>query len=508
MKKVRPYIPGIILFLLALIIGILVYQDYGMAWDEPIQRDTGVFNYNYVFHNNPDLFTAGADHHGAAFELTLLELEQWMNITDSRDLYLMRHLVSHLLFLISAFFGYVLVFRLFRNRFIACLGFIMLAFAPRMYAHSFFNSKDIPFLSMTIIVFALCQVAFSKNKNIYFILLGIAAGYAAGIRVMGIMFAAIILLFLFIDVVTDLINKKRPVKPIIHALSFIIAFCLSLYISWPFLWRTPVHNFIESFNALSRFDWDGSVFFEGKALSAKKIPWTYFPVWFLISNPPVWLVAGFAGIIWVAFKFFRQPISFITNTANRNFLLYLLCFIVPVLAVILLHSVIYDDWRHLYFVYPPFVLLALYCINSLVNSRFKPVIIAACAVQVGFTGYFMVRNHPFQQVYFNSFVSHSPEYLRKNYDMEYWGCSYKQALDHLLAGQHSGTISIEWDMNPLQNNIMMLPKRDRDRIARIDHGGDYRITNFRLHPDDFPYSNVVYSVKVLNSTIVCVYKTH
>ncbi len=499
------YFPGLILFLAAVLIAMLTYQDYGVAWDEPEQRQTGVINYNYVFNNDQSLFTNVTDYHGAAFELTLLEVEKWLHITDSRDIYLTRHLATHLFFLISAFFGYVLAYRLFGSRLIACLGFIMLAFAPRIYAHSFFNSKDIPFLSMAIFVFTFFQLAFSKNKVLYFVLLGIAAGYATGIRVMGIMYAAIVLAFLFIDLADGVIKKRKTLPVIMHMAAFAIAFCGSLYISWPYLWRTPVHHFIESYNALSHYMWSSFFLFKGQLVSSDNIPWTYFPVWFLISNPPVWLVTGFAGITWVVCRFFMRPVSFITNTTGRNFFFYLVCFFVPVMAVILLHSVIYDDWRHLYFVYPSFVLLSLYFINELINSRFKSVVTAACVIQVGFIGWFMVSSHPFQQVYFNAFVSHKPEYLRNNYDLEYWGCGYMQALEYLVAKQHWGPIKIARDEFPLANNIMMLQPADRGRILRVDQDADYKITDFRLHPADYPYQKE-YTIKRLNSTILCVYK--
>ena len=563
MKKLSIYFPGIILFLIALVIGLLVYQDYGIGWDEPGQRDIGVLNYEYVFNGNQKLFEGPSDHHGAAFEMALVVAEKTMKITDPRDIYLMRHLVSHIFFLLAMFLGYILFYRLFKNQFIACLGFIMLVFAPRIYVHSFINSKDVPFLSLTIILFALCHLAFERKKSAYFILLGLVCGYATGIRVMGIMFAGIILLFLLLDLGRNIIRTERLVKPISEddkinptklnsyfsfmrgaksansklfkdfrneaekeknsqivgfilssSLSGIILFsamfCLSLYISWPYLWKTPVHSFVESYTSFSHFKWLGQVLFKGHLINGPDLSWDYFPTWFLISNPPLWLISGFCGMALLAFEIVRRPLRFVVNTTNRNFLMYLVCFVSPVLAVILLHSVIYDDWRHLYFVYPCFVLIALYFINKLIHTRAKPIVILACVTQIGFISYFMVKSHPFEQVYFNSFISHKPEYLRKNYDLEYWGCGFKQALEHLVATDPGDSIKIaasEYD-DPLVNNIMMLQQKDRKRIIRTRSGPDYFITDFRLHPDNYDYPKVAYAIKVLNSTVLCVYKTH
>ena len=508
MKKVQPYIPGIFLFLVALVIGMLSYQEYGMSWDEPISRQVGNETYNYVFNHDPALKSLRERIYGTAFELPLIFIEKWGHISDSRDIYLMRHIATHIFFLVSVFCGYILIYRLFKNQFLACLGFVMLVIAPRIYAHSFFNSKDIAFLSAALIVFMFCQVAFEKNKAVYYMLLGAACGYAAGIRIMGVMFAAFILLFLLVDMLTDIIDRKKWLKPLANIVLFLSAFCVVLLVSWPYLWDNPIRNFIQSYQGMSHFPWVGSVLFKGAFIDAANLPWYYFPVWFVITTPPVWLIAGFAGMVLLVISILKRPMTFARNGTDRHFLFYLLCFMTPVLAVIFLHSVLYDDWRHLYFVYPGFVLMALYGINSLVNTRFKPVIIIACIIQAGFAAYFMVGSYPFEQVYFNSFVPHSPEYLRKNYELDYWGCGYKQALERLVKVQPWGTITINREMNPLENNIMMLPDRDRKRMQILDHEADYKITTFRGHPEDFPYPTVVYSVKVLNSTILCVYKTH
>jgi len=506
--RLTPYFPGIILFIIALIIGLFVFRDYGVSWDEPAQRDPGLLSYNYIFFDNQALFTTPTDNHGAGFELLLVFFEKWMNLTDSRDVYLMRHIAAHIFFLISVFAGYILIFRLYRNKFIASLGFIMLAFAPRIYAHSFFNTKDMPFLAMFIITLACCQIAFKNNKPWLFLILGTLCGYTTSIRIMGIMLGAFIFLFLLIDFVDNLINKKAMNKIIINMLLFSVGFVFLLYIAWPYLWKDPYNHFIESFNRLAHFDWNGLVLLNGKIYQATNLPWFYFPTWFLITNPEIWLVAGFAGVIWLAINFFKRPLTYIRNTPERNLLLYLMCFFAPIMAVILLHSVIYDDWRHLYFVYPPFVLIGLYFINKMIQTRYKYIVQGVCVLQVLFIGYFMVVNHPFSQVYFNNLLSHDKEYLRKNYEMEYWGCSFKQALDHLIETDTSKKIKVSSDFPDLiANNTLLLPKKDRNRIQLVEmKDADYNIANYRSRPYDYPSYKTVYSISVLNSTILSIFR--
>ncbi len=508
-EKISPYLPGIALFIITLILGFVVYKDYGMGWDEPLQRGPSLLSWDYVFFGKQDLFLTESDNHGAGFELLLLMFEKSMKLTDTRDIYIMRHLVTHLVFVMSAFAGYVLAYRLLRDKWVASIAFIMFAFAPRLYAHSFFNSKDLPFLCMVLIGLAFTQIAFDKKKWWWFLIAGLAVGYGTGIRIMGILYFLLTGLLLLMDLINDLREKRKPTLTLINTLVFSVAFCLALYLSWPYLWKSPVAKFAESFVALAHFKFQGSVLFQGQFIPATQVPWTYFPTWFLISTPILWLIAGFAGMVWIIIDFARNPSGALKNGNERNFMFYVLCFMGPILAILLMHSVIYDDWRHLYFVYPPFVLLGLYFINKIYVTKLKMVILGACAVQILFIANFMILNHPHEQVYFNSLVKQDDEYLRANYDMEYWGCSFKQALDQLAESDTSSTIKVCGNFGfPLNNNIMMLPKEVRKRFVMVDQPdkADYFLTNFRLHPGDYPSNNIQYEISLCHSTIMRVYK--
>jgi hypothetical protein len=496
LKHIKAYYPGILLLIVAFLISLLTYKDYGIAWDEPAQKLIGDVNYRYVFENDTTLLSFADKEYGAAFELPLIFLEKAFHLTDTREIYIARHLANHLFFLISVFFGYTLIYRLFGKQHLAVIGFIMLAFAPRIYAHSFFNTKDIPFLGAILISLTICQAAFEKLKSYLFLLLGISAGYFTGIRIMGIIPAGLMLALLVTDIVLALIRKQQFKKPLVHLLLFIVGFSVCLYVVWPFLWKDPVGNLLHCFEKLAH-----------KELAAK-IPMSYLPEWFSITNPPIWLLAGLAGTVWVITDVCRKPMQYINNTLNRNFIIYLFCFLVPCGLVVFFNAVIYDDWRHLYFIYPSFVLLALFFFNELSVRNYTKPLIAIGAAQIAAIAWFMVANHPFQQVYFNRFVSHDKEYLRKHYDFDYWGTSVYQAYLHLLASHPTAVFKVYqpgFDLY-ISNNLAMLPAESRKRIQLgTMEQSDYFITTYRYHPEDFEYP-VFHAITALNSTIVCIYK--
>jgi Dolichyl-phosphate-mannose-protein mannosyltransferase len=505
---VSDHLPGLILFFVALVAALFIYKDYGMSWDEPEQRIMGLVSYKYIFNNDRTLLIfAGADH-GVGFELPLACLEKLLRLQDSRDIFLMRHIVSHIFFLTGAFCAYLLALRLFGKQWLACLAFLMIVCNPRIYAHSFFNTKDVPFMVVMIFILLAAHNAFANRKPLWFLLLGAACGYATSIRIMGVMFTGIIAGFLLIDAATTVVRKERAGKHMVSLALFLVASVAMLFVMWPILWSATVQRFTANFKALAHFGWTGYVLFNGQMYDGPNIPWYYLPWWIGISTPLLWLLAGIIGIGWIVVLALRSPITYLTDAGKRFFLFCLICCLLPVASVILLGSVVYDDWRHVYFIYPFLVILALFAINELSQMKWGKVVQWAMITQTTAAVFFIISAHPFQQTFFNALVPHKDEYIRHHYDLEYWGSSYLQGMQYILAHDTSQHITLMHDMEPVSNNLMMLPKADRKRLSIVaaDQHPDYFITNFRLHPDEYPYPKIFYNIKMVNSSALRVYK--
>ena len=508
-KFILTYYPGIILLAMAMVIGMLTYQDYGMAWDEPAQHLIGEVNYNYAFKGDTTLLHFYDKEYGAGFELPLMMIEKGMGITDSRDIYLMRHLVTHSFFLLAMFCGYVLIYRLLKNHFLASLGFVMLVFMPRIYAHSFFNTKDIPFLSMLVVSLLVGQQAFERKRPWLYLLLGMVWGYTTGIRIMALLPMAFVLFFMGVDVVTAIYKRERALKAIGNLAIFAVGWSVVLYVCCPYFWHEPLQHFAGCIGKLAGKGFCGNDLLNGVYIPSDKLPWYYLPEWMGITIPVLWLVAGLVGIVMVVIGFIKKPVVLLNNSTERNFFTYLLCFLAPLLVVITRHSVVYDEWRHLYFIYPPLVLLAVYGVGKIMDGKLKFLVIGLCSVQVVMISYFMVVNHPLQNLYFNELVSHKEDHLRKNFEFDYWGTGVKQALDLLIKKDQSEVIKVSnMDFGScVENNIMMMPVQDRKRILlTTEENSDYMITTFRGHPLGFGDKKMVIDIKVPGGTAVRVYR--
>jgi hypothetical protein len=321
MNSLKQYWQGLILFVIFLITGLSNYQNYGVSVDEMWQNQMGVVSYNYVFKGDTSLKTYWERDHGVGFELPLVILEKELNITDTRDVYLLRHIASHIFFLICMLCGYFLIFKLFKNQLVACAGFVMLVLNPRLYGHSFFNSKDLPSLAALVLILYAAYLAFEHRKIIHYILLGMACGYALSIRLTNLMILIPITLFILFDVFTNLRNRPAALKSIMGLVLFICSSCLMLYACWPILWEHPVNNLIESFESMSKFRWEGEALVDGVLYNGNNLPWSYIPAWFFVTIPEFWLFLGFAGIILLLSSFVKEPFRYINSSIDRNLML-------------------------------------------------------------------------------------------------------------------------------------------------------------------------------------------
>ncbi len=493
-------------------LGLAVHGDYGLAWDEPEQRWIGQETFNYLFKSDTTLNKFTDRDYGVAFEVPLLFLEQTYLKHDSHDIYQMRHFTTHLFFLLSAFAFYLLIWLLYRNKTLAVTGYLMLLLSPRIYAQSFFNSKDIPFMCMFIVCFLACVVAFRDKSNRNFILLGILSGLLIDIRIMGIIMPAVVTTLFLIDIISGPQRKKMI---ILYFLYFVLTIAVVI-LAWPWLWKDPVGHFRFALANMSKFRWDNNILINGDFIKASKISWKYVPQWFGLTTPIMYLLLGMTGLVFVVVRFFRNPLAFIHQTNDRNQLIYLVCFAGPVISVIVLHSVLYDAWRQMYFIYPSFLLLAIYGLSSILNARFfsgdlpKVVISTLLIVSMAGTGFTMIISHPFEDVYFNILLSKKDQYLRKTFELDYWGTSYRKALEYILTHDSSPVLKIHVSNVSGEYNYDILKSGDRKRIRYVenDNQADYFITNYRWHPQDYKYpkEKKIFFITVQNSEICSIWK--
>ena len=488
------------LFVLA---GLAVVDDYGVASDEGTQRWIAELTADYVFDGDPGLLAVQDRAYGVAFEMPLLFAERLLGLDDSRDIYLSRHILTHLFFAASGFFCSLLAYRLTGSRAIALFALLLFLLHPRLYAHSFLNSKDIPFLGMFAICLYLVYRAFRRDTLPAFVLCGAGVAILTNIRILGFMLFGAVLAMRALDFFLASGREERRRIALGGAL-FALSAAVVLYATWPVLWHDPLGELAHSVSHMARHDADVMERFRGELVRSYEAPPAYVPVWFSITTPPIALLLGLAGFAAAARAVAARPLDALRNTEARFVLLLAACVVLPVVAAIVLGSTLYNGWRQMYFLYAPFCLLAAFGLRWLASraaermrgGRGAVYLLAGAGLAVALVS--IVRIHPHQQLYFNFLVDReTPQYLRTQFTMDYWGHPHREALEYLTERYPSGDIVVRaahW-------SPWILPREDRERIVLSDD------PVFHVHNSGHVFGSplqVLYERKVYGNTIAFV----
>ena len=511
---------------LFLVAGLALVDDYGVEGDTDAQRFTAINTLNYVLHDDQTLSRTHDRFYGVAFELPLLLLtERVLGLEDPRHVYLARHVLTHLFFLIGGFCCYLLALRLSGDRLIALLVMLLFLLSPRLYAHSFFNSKDPVFASAFVMALLFASRAFDKDSLGNYRQCGAMTGLLVNLRIMGVVLVAVVLVFrAWAWFRAEGRGARRRVAATMGA--FALWGVVVLFISLPYLWEDPVGRLAEYWTVLADHPHISNNLFRGQVVSSDALPWDYALRWFAISQPPVTLLLGLLGLGLVVRGGLRPGAGAGPGAAwgvaeLRFGVLLATCFALPLVAFVVLRPATYEGWRHFYFLHGPFCLLATFALMGMrqlsVRGLRKRWIGGAAgaltAAGLGAAALEMAQIHPNQHLYFNFLVDRkTPERLRTWYDMSFYFTAMPQNREYLLRQTPAGTINLRRkDINKnLDMGKMILPAADRRRFTQdFSRDPDFYLGGKDLDPwlshllrDPFP--PVLNRFKVYNNTIMTV----
>ena len=365
---------------------------------------------------------------------------------------------------------------MFDNRWVALLAMLLFLLHPRLYAHSYFNSKDIPFTVMFLIALYLMHRAFRRDTAEAFVLLGVVVGLAVNVRPFALLLVPAVLAMRGLDwrFVGDGAQRRRI---LVAGGVFVASALAAIYVSQPYYWGNPL-RFFDSFGELARHPTLVDNLFQGQIVRSDAVPAEYIPVWFGISTPAATLLLGIAGVAAILWRVWRTPGRVLRNDELRFLFLLLACFALPIVVAIVLQSHIYNGWRQMYFLWGPFCLLAaagMHCLSrpgrglKLMRRMAGYGLVAA---GLGGALYAVVSLHPHQQIYFSWLADRViPGELGQQYQMPYWLGHYQQGLEYLLERYPDGTLNVmDWP-RPRRKEVqthLTLPAAERERFAMVD----------------------------------------
>ena len=503
-----------IFFVVYLFVGLLIFKDYGITTDEEFQRFSGFYWLKYVLGFTPfddlellvdrkiDLISGFTlpnpvdfPFYGVIFDLPLALIETIFGVEQSKNYFLLRHKFNFIIFFISSIYFFLILKNRFNNDLIASFGLMFYIGSPRIFGDSFFNNKDLIFLSLITIALFYCFKLFKvfNYKNI--ILFSLFCALATSSRVLGIFLPISVVSILFFDILDKKISKEFIIK---------ILFLILLYFSftillWPYLWSAPLANFIKAFLIFSDYIIDIKFLFNSDYVSSKNLPYSYLPVWISISTPFVTQLLFIIGYLFYTKVFFNRLISIEKSNDNnlwngqnekQDFFIFFNLTII-LIYLILSNAVLYNGWRQVYFLNVFIIYFTTYGINTLVKnvslikkfSKYFYLFIIFSLITIFYNIY---KLHPFQSLYFNDFVKKN---VHEKFEVDYWGLSGKRFLIKIVKLEKNKKVNIgvaSWV--PLERSIALLDDTVKSKINIV--GQDYSTA-------DYIFSNNVTEVNSL-----------
>jgi hypothetical protein len=512
-------------FLFYLTAGLIVVKDFGCGWDERNNRSLGVdairIAQQYWGQGRIAEPVRTQNDHGTAFVSVLALIEKSLGISytsDSDKIHLMMHTVTFIFFFISLIVFYLLCKNYFTNRILAFIGVVFISLHPRIFNHSFHNLSDIPFLSAWIISFYSMLKFLDKRSLRWAVLHAAASAFSVDIRIAGILIPAITGFSFSTTWLKSGTTLRHVCKGFCTLGVYVICCGVFIVLMWPFLWGAPFKHFLWALQSMSHIDWHSTVLYFGELVPADQLPWHYNLVWISITTPPLILASFLVGISIKSIQIVKNPFLCLINE-QKTVSIYL-WLIIPLIVPVLIGSVLFDEWRHHFFVYPPLVIFSLIGVNGIyeyiADKSKKLASVLICSVSVVFIFYYsyvLMKLHPYENVYFNvlsEMAVGEQEGCNHKFEMDYWGLGYREALQ-ILAKQVPGELRILKGSLPLKLNTIWLSKTDASRIEFLDRAEDaeYLIGTYRWMRGEYthPFSEEIYG-KYIGRTKIFTIRRH
>lgn len=469
-------------------------------------------------------------YYGCSFDV----LTAWFNDTFGiDDIAKSRHIFNSLCGWLIVLFGGLIAWRLGGWK-AGVFTLLLLFLSPRLLGHSFNNPKDIPFAAGVIMSIYYMIVFFRqapKPKWYIMLMLALSIAFAISIRVGGLIlfgyFGFFGLLWL-IKLVRDNKaaakanpkNKPQPVgKTVFTTILWAAGVCIIGFfaglIIWPYAWQSPISNVRESYDAMSQFAIAIRQIFEGQMQWSDALPWYYTPKFILMTIP----IAVIVGML--LFPFFG---AFKKETRLES-IMVLFTFLFPVFWIVYTGANVYGGWRHSLFAYPPmaiaaglgFAAFADFLGNKkkvlgIVGNVLPFVLLITPAIHI-------VKNHPYEYVYFNEFEGGAKNAFG-NYELDYYYHSVREATEWVVANAEPSDEKIQvgsWHVNSTKYFLRNDTAHFKPRFVRWYRRGEFEwdyavfaVTGIApeqlRNPKVFPPKNCVHKVEVDGVPIAVVLK--
>ncbi|HSK67365.1 MAG TPA: hypothetical protein VK888_10570, partial [Anaerolineales bacterium] len=205
------------------------------------------------------------------------------------------------------------------------------------------------------------------------------------------------------------------------AAAYVTVAAVTTYLAWPYLWASPIVNYLKELGVISSFQhYLGRVLFGGELHGIRDLPPTYLPVLLGIQFTEPLVLGVVTGIGLMVWRLLRTSL-------RTDLLLYIgMGFVFPLFALALLNTPLYHNFRQVLFIVPAMVMLAALSLDVMFTKVIHPaarLLVIAALILPGI--YSTVKLYPYEYVYYNSLVG-GPAGALNRYELDYWRTSMRE----------------------------------------------------------------------------------
>lgn len=461
------------------VVGLFLVGEFGVPWDEWYLKENAQRNWEWINsllfggRNKEEIFFGNVDEHGPVVQMLILGVEKISGASSQNDILWIRHITGYFLCL----FGVYSLLRLlklieFKNWQIV-LTVSLIVFHPRVFGHSFFNSKDTVLMYLFIVSVYLLIKYWANRKLIFLIGFGIVSAIITDMRLIGMVLPIILTILWFLENITQYKWQNLNRLGINLVLLWgIVGIAVILF--WPFLWNEPL-LIIEKIRSLSKAAQPNPTFFEEQFFSAHQLPLYYIPKFILITTPiPAMLIACCSIIsTWVLWLNRRMVLK---NKALVFVVVSWLILAAVFVGLFVAKPVLYNGWRHFQFVWPFMVIPGVFGSKWLVELKVRSTkfLMVGSLVVGAFMLSINISYFPFSHTYFNEFV----KFPSNAYEVDYWGLSFKQGVDWLEQNEEGGSVYFSDKPGRLNYSMASDNFKNRFELSACVDSADFYVTNY------------------------------
>lgn len=408
-------------------VALATVRDYALSNDEPVQHRYGELILDYYASDFADKSLFGFKdlfRYGGLFDIIAVALSRVIPI----DAYALRHVLC-LLFGVGGIAAVTATARMIAGARAGFFAAVALVSCGAWYGAMFNHTKDIPFaaaMAATTLMLIRCARAFPTPRPRDVALLGLAAGAALGLRVLGLLipFYVAFALLLYSPRSWPFFSRDRLMAVVRGAIALTPALAIAYLVmiaAWPYAALAPL-NPLRALLAFSEYNITIRTLLAGKIYDMASVPRYYVPLYFLIRVPLATLVGAVLGIAAAAWP--RRDAAGPPDH-RLDIVLVALTALFPVACEVASHGPTFTGLRHFTYVLAPLAVLAGIGVDATAaalgrqHRALGPAVVAAVAMLYVWYGSILIRLHPYEYVFYNTLVG-GTQGAAARYDMDYW----------------------------------------------------------------------------------------